>query len=133
MRVGAIRLPLAFVRVQCIRATCTQAGLIVAYASSGRTASLVAKYRPTMPILTLVVPAAAAGGAAAARDACTLARQCLIVRGVAHPAAILAATPCPYQILKKPLACCLPWLKLSPVMCSSSAYGTASSSMHSTE
>lgn len=53
----------------------------MAYASTGRTASLVAKYRPSMPVLALVVPTAAAGGAAAARDALTLARQCLIVRG----------------------------------------------------
>ncbi len=53
----------------------------MAYASSGRTASLVAKYRPASPILTLVVPAAAAAGAAGLRDALTLARQCLLVRG----------------------------------------------------
>lgn len=58
-----------------------QAGLIVAYASTGRTASLVAKYRPSMPVLALVVPAAAGAPPAAARDARTLARQCLIVRG----------------------------------------------------
>ena len=53
----------------------------MAYASSGRTASLVAKYRPASPVLTLVVPATAAAGAAGLRDALTLARQCLLVRG----------------------------------------------------
>ena len=33
-----------------------QAGLIVCYSGTGRTASLIAKYRPTMPIMALVVP-----------------------------------------------------------------------------
>lgn len=32
------------------------ASLIVVYTHTGRTAQLVAKYRPPMPILTLVVP-----------------------------------------------------------------------------
>jgi hypothetical protein len=33
-----------------------QASLIVVYTHTGQTAELVAKYRPPMPILTLVVP-----------------------------------------------------------------------------
>ena len=32
-----------------------QAGLIICYAGTGRTASLIAKYRPNVPVLTLVV------------------------------------------------------------------------------
>jgi pyruvate kinase len=33
-----------------------RASLIVVYTHTGQTAELVAKYRPPMPILTLVVP-----------------------------------------------------------------------------
>jgi pyruvate kinase len=36
--------------------TQVQASLIVVYTHTGQTAELVAKYRPPMPILTLVVP-----------------------------------------------------------------------------
>ena len=77
-----------------------QAGLIVAYASTGRTASLVAKYRPSMPILALVVPVAASGGAAAARDARTLARQCLVVRGAdAHLHRVVSRLGCTRMLM----------------------------------
>lgn len=58
-----------------------QAGLIIVYASSGRTASLVAKYRPTMPILTLVVPHLKSSALKWELQGRSLARQCLIMRG----------------------------------------------------
>ena len=65
--------------------TCTmrdmQAGLIIVYASSGRTASLVAKYRPKMPILTLVVPHLKSSALKWELQGRSLARQCLIMRG----------------------------------------------------
>lgn len=63
-------------------ACCLQAGLIIVYASSGRTASLVAKYRPTMPILTLVVPHLKSSALKWELQGRSLARQCLIMRGL---------------------------------------------------
>lgn len=58
-----------------------QAKLIVVYASSGRTASLVAKYRPPMPILTLVVPRLKSNSLSWQMQGRSLARQLLCVRG----------------------------------------------------
>lgn len=58
------------------------AGLIIVYANSGRTASLVAKYRPKMPILTLVVPHLKSSALKWELQGRSLARQCLIMRGV---------------------------------------------------
>ena len=60
-----------------------QAGLIVCYAHTGRTASLVAKYRPTMPIMALVVPEVKAAMGRWDLRGRLLARQFLIVRGEA--------------------------------------------------
>lgn len=40
----------------CLPACQVRASLIVVYTHTGQTAELVAKYRPPMPILTLVVP-----------------------------------------------------------------------------
>jgi pyruvate kinase len=59
-----------------------QASLIIVYANSGRTASLVAKYRPQMPILTLVVPHLKSHVLGWDLQGRHLARQCLIMRGV---------------------------------------------------
>lgn len=73
-----------------------QAGLIIVYASSGRTASLVAKYRPKMPILTLVVPHLKSSALKWELQGRSLARQCLIMRGQ-------APAPCPFQL---PLLLC---------------------------
>ena len=70
-----------------------QAGLIIVYASSGRTASLVAKYRPKMPILTLVVPHLRSSALKWELQGRSLARQCLIMRG---------------QLLPLPLPTCVP-------------------------
>ena len=52
-------------------------------AQTGRTASLVAKFRPPMPILTVVVPTLRRGPAGSGwkLDGKYLARQCLIIRG----------------------------------------------------
>ena len=58
-----------------------QARLIVVYASSGRTASLVAKYRPQMPILTLVVPSLKSTALGWQMQGRCLARQLLCMRG----------------------------------------------------
>ena len=58
-----------------------QAGLIIVYASSGRTASLIAKYRPATPILTLVVPQLTSNTLTWSMKGRSLARQCLIIRG----------------------------------------------------
>lgn len=82
-----------------------QAGLIIVYASSGRTASLVAKYRPKMPILTLVVPHLKSSALKWELQGRSLARQCLIMRGQA----LLCFTPSqgPYLCL---LEAVLLWL-----------------------
>ena len=60
------------------------AGLIIVLAQSGRTASLVSKYRPPMPILTVVVPTLRSTTLGWQLEGKFLARQCLILRGV-HP------------------------------------------------
>ena len=58
-----------------------QAGLIVCYSGTGRTASLVAKYRPTVPVVALVVPRARSRGLDWDLEGRCLARQFLIMRG----------------------------------------------------
>jgi pyruvate kinase len=59
-----------------------QAGMIICYAGTGRTASLIAKYRPSMPILALVVPQLKSlRGLSWELEGRSLARQFLIVRG----------------------------------------------------
>ncbi|KAK9811564.1 hypothetical protein WJX72_005997 [[Myrmecia] bisecta] len=59
-----------------------KASLIIVYASTGRTASLVAKYRPNMPILALVIPTLKSSSLSWELHGRSLARQCLIMRGV---------------------------------------------------
>jgi hypothetical protein len=58
-----------------------QAGLIICYAGTGRTASLIAKYRPTVPILALVVPHLKSKGLSWELEGRFLARQFQIMRG----------------------------------------------------
>lgn len=59
-----------------------QAGMIICYAGTGRTASLIAKYRPSVPILALVVPRLKSKrGLAWELEGRYLARQFLLVRG----------------------------------------------------
>ncbi|GAB4821631.1 hypothetical protein N2152v2_008677 [Parachlorella kessleri] len=58
------------------------AGLIVVMTQTGRTASLVAKYRPPMPVLAVVVPTLRSNGLGWRLEGKYLARQCLIIRGV---------------------------------------------------
>ena len=79
-----------------------QAGLIICYAGTGRTASLVAKYRPNVPILTLVVPQLRSKGLAWELEGRSLARQFLIMRGACLPVllcdglqhALVVVVPC---------------------------------------
>ena len=80
------------------------AALLIVFAYTGRTTSLVAKYRPAVPVLTVVVPHTRPGDAAvharaaagAPRDAeaaaAQLARQFLVMRGIL-PAHQMAAGP----------------------------------------
>ena len=58
------------------------AGLIMVLAETGRTVSLVAKYRPPMPILAVVVPTLRSSKLGWMLEGKFLARQCLIMRGV---------------------------------------------------
>lgn len=58
------------------------ASLIVVYTHSGKTASLVAKYRPPMPILTLVVPRLVSDSLRWKLEGRHNARQCLMTRGL---------------------------------------------------
>ncbi|GMH36554.1 hypothetical protein BSKO_04422 [Bryopsis sp. KO-2023] len=58
------------------------ASLLVVYTHSGQTAHLVAKYRPKMPILTLVVPKLVTDSLSWRLEGRGTARQCLITRGL---------------------------------------------------
>ena len=58
------------------------ASLIVVYTHTGQTAQLVAKYRPPMPILTLVVPHLRSDVISWSLEGRSNARQCLLSRGV---------------------------------------------------
>eukprot|EP00210_Caulerpa_lentillifera_P004732 g4516.t1 len=58
------------------------ASLLVVYTHSGQTSQLVAKYRPKMPILTLVVPKILTDSLSWKLEGRGVARQCLIVRGL---------------------------------------------------
>ena len=58
------------------------AGLIIVFAQTGRTVSLVAKYRPPMPVLSVVVPTLESNRLGWRLEGKYLARQCLIMRGV---------------------------------------------------
>ncbi|GAX81790.1 hypothetical protein CEUSTIGMA_g9218.t1 [Chlamydomonas eustigma] len=59
-----------------------QAKLIVVYTHTGQTAELVAKYRPPMPILTMVVPHLVSDGLKWKLEGRAFARQSLICRGL---------------------------------------------------
>ena len=58
------------------------AGLIIVFAQSGRTASLVSKYRPPMPVISVVVPTLQSNKLGWKLEGKYLARQCLIMRGI---------------------------------------------------
>lgn len=68
------------------------ASLIVVYTHTGRTAQLVAKYRPPMPILTLVVPRLVSDTLKWKLEGRHNARQCLLTRGLLP----MLATPQPH-------------------------------------
>ena len=65
-----------------------RAAAIIVFAYTGRTTSLVAKYRPAMPVLTVCIPSERAGGG----DAAALARQFQVVRGVTPTPGTAAST-----------------------------------------
>lgn len=69
-----------------------KASLIVVYTHTGRTAQLVAKYRPPMPILTLVVPRLVSDALRWRLEGRHNARQCLLTRGLLP----MLATPQPH-------------------------------------
>eukprot|EP00210_Caulerpa_lentillifera_P002558 g2453.t1 len=58
------------------------ASLLVVYTHSGRTSQMVAKYRPNIPILTLLVPRIQTDTLSWKLEGRGVARQCLIVRGL---------------------------------------------------
>lgn len=58
------------------------ARLLVVYTHSGQTSQMVAKYRPRIPILTLVVPKILTDSLSWRLEGRGVARQCLIVRGL---------------------------------------------------
>jgi pyruvate kinase len=59
-----------------------RAKLIVVYTHTGQTAELVAKYRPPVPILTLVVPHLVNDGLKWKLEGRSFARQSLLCRGL---------------------------------------------------
>mmetsp|Transcript_32734 Transcript_32734/g.92845 ORF Transcript_32734/g.92845 Transcript_32734/m.92845 type:complete len:644 (-) Transcript_32734:207-2138(-) len=59
-----------------------QAKMILVFTNSGRTARLLAKYRPPMPILTMVIPCLANDGLSWKLVGRSTARQCQVVRGL---------------------------------------------------
>lgn len=67
------------------------AGMIVVYTNTGRTASLVAKYRPPMPIMTLVSPRLESNHLRWALTGRSTARQSQLIRGLLP----MLATPGP--------------------------------------
>ncbi|KAI8477220.1 MAG: pyruvate kinase [Monoraphidium minutum] len=63
-------------------ATKLRAALIVVFTVTGRTARLIAKYRPSQPVLTVVVPGVTSDGLKWVCNGDFVARQCLHYRGV---------------------------------------------------
>ena len=78
---GIYNPPSLFPTPQPLPPTQVKASLIVVYTHTSRVASLVAKYRPPMPILTLVVPRLTSDGLHWKLQGKGHARQCLLVRG----------------------------------------------------
>lgn len=75
-----------------------EASLIMVFTSSGKTAQLVAKYRPAIPILTLVIPQLVSDGMRWSLMGRSLARQCCLTRGVVP---MLATPSTGDQIIKE--------------------------------
>jgi pyruvate kinase len=63
-------------------ATKVSASVVVVFTSSGRAARLIAKYRPTMPVLCVVVPRLTTNRLRWSFTGAFQARQCLVVRGL---------------------------------------------------
>ncbi|KAK9796683.1 hypothetical protein WJX73_008597 [Symbiochloris irregularis] len=59
-----------------------KAALIIVYTQTGTTASLLSKYRPPMPIMTLVIPRLKSDTLSWKLEGRSAARQCLIERGL---------------------------------------------------
>lgn len=59
-----------------------RASVIVVFTSSGRCARLIAKYRPTMPVLCVVIPRLTTNHLKWSFTGAFQARQCLVVRGL---------------------------------------------------
>jgi pyruvate kinase len=74
------------------------ASLILVFTSSGKTAQLVAKYRPPMPIVTLVIPQLVSDGMRWSLMGRSLARQCCLTRGLVP---MLATPSTGDQIIKE--------------------------------
>ncbi|KAG0556156.1 hypothetical protein M758_11G028900 [Ceratodon purpureus] len=63
-------------------ATKVRASVIVVFTSSGRCARLIAKYRPTMPVLCVVIPRLTTNHLRWSFTGAFQARQCLAIRGL---------------------------------------------------
>eukprot|EP00246_Nothoceros_aenigmaticus_P009203 TRINITY_DN24575_c0_g1_i1.p1 TRINITY_DN24575_c0_g1~~TRINITY_DN24575_c0_g1_i1.p1 ORF type:complete len:159 (+),score=36.27 TRINITY_DN24575_c0_g1_i1:65-478(+) len=63
-------------------ATKVRASVIVVFTSSGRAARLIAKYRPSMPVLVVVIPKLSTNQLRWTFTGAFQARQCLVVRGL---------------------------------------------------
>ncbi|KAL4183941.1 hypothetical protein AMTRI_Chr11g100820 [Amborella trichopoda] len=59
-----------------------KAAVIVVFTSSGRAARLIAKYRPTMPVLAIIIPRLSTNSLKWSFSGTSQAKQCLALRGV---------------------------------------------------
>nr|GMC63599.1 Pyruvate kinase, cytosolic isozyme [Ipomoea batatas]GMD86225.1 Pyruvate kinase, cytosolic isozyme [Ipomoea batatas] len=59
-----------------------RASVIICFTTSGRAARLIAKYRPTMPVLSVVIPQLKSNQLRWTFSGASEARQSLIVRGI---------------------------------------------------
>ncbi|KAF5832362.1 pyruvate kinase [Dunaliella salina] len=90
----------------------SRASLILVFTHTSRAAQLVAKYRPPMPILTLVVPRLMSNGLKWRLEGKSHARQCLLTRGLLPM--LSAPGPSGDQVLEEAVITAARWGLVAP-------------------